>query len=155
MARLKIEFPAFTAFRCSIPVRISDINYGGHAGNDSVLSIIHEARVQYLRSLGYTELSFAGTGLIMSAVQLVFKAELFYGDIVSASITAAEIGNTGFELLYKLEKPGAAPGDPAVLVALAQTSMLCYDYEKKKISRLPDEPKKKLMKYNGNADDAD
>jgi acyl-CoA thioesterase FadM len=43
MARIKIELPQSFSFTCRIPVRITDINYGGHAGNDTVLSIIHEA----------------------------------------------------------------------------------------------------------------
>ena len=47
-------------------VRISDINYGNHLGNDSLVSIIHEARILWLKSLNYTELNIEGTGLIMS-----------------------------------------------------------------------------------------
>jgi len=28
---------------------VADINYGGHLGNDKVLSFIHEARLRYVR----------------------------------------------------------------------------------------------------------
>ena len=51
MARIKIELPDNFPFTTSIPVRITDINYGGHVGNDTVLSIIHEARMQFLKSM--------------------------------------------------------------------------------------------------------
>jgi len=46
MARIKIEIPDKFIYKTEIPIRITDINYGGHLGNDSLLSIIHEARVR-------------------------------------------------------------------------------------------------------------
>src|ERR1051326_1581287 len=104
MARIKIDLPASFTFTTSIPVRITDINYGGHAGNDAFLSLIHEARMQFLNKHGYTELSFAGIGLIMKDAGIEFKSELFYGDTVLISVTATEFGKAGFEIYYKLEK---------------------------------------------------
>lgn len=145
MARIKIEIPGRFAFRCSIPVRITDINYGGHVGNDSLLSILHEARMQYFRSLGYTEMEFAGTGMIMANAVIEFKGELFYGDIITASVTAGAVSSIGFDLIYKLEtaRPGSDGQD--IVVALAQTSMICYDYSRKKISPVPEEAKQRLQ----------
>lgn len=145
MARIKIEFPQSFSFSCQIPVRITDINYGGHAGNDTVLSIIHEARMQFLKSIGYTEMEFAGVGMIMSDVAIEFKNELFYGDIVIASVVAGEISKIGFDLLYKLETLRPANGERKVLIATAKTGMICYDYEKKKIVSVPDEAKGKII----------
>ena len=49
MARVKLQLPANFLFSTEIPIRISDINYGGHLGNDAVLSIVHEARIQFLQ----------------------------------------------------------------------------------------------------------
>ncbi len=144
MARTRLEFPegfASRAFTCSIPVRITDINYGNHVGNDSILSLLHEARMQYLHQFGYTELQFAGTGLIMSDVTIEFKSELHYGDTVFASVATAECGKVGFELYYKLEKE---TDGKRVTVVNACTTMICFDYGKKKITPLPDEAKAKF-----------
>lgn len=141
MARIKIDLPGQFHFQCRIPVRITDINYGGHVGNDTILSVIHEARMQFLHSLGYTEMNFAGVGMIMSDAAIEFKNELFYGDTVIASVIAADLSKVGFELLYKLEKE---TNGQLKLVAAAKTGMICYDYEKKKITALPDEARKKL-----------
>lgn len=141
MARIKIQLPDRFSFSCSIPIRITDMNYGGHAGNDTILSIIHEARMQFLQNLDYTEMNIAGVGMIMSDVAIEFKNELFYGDIVIASVAAGEVSKIGFELLYRLEKE---TNGKKILVATAQTGMICYDYEKKKISSLPDDAKKRL-----------
>jgi acyl-CoA thioesterase FadM len=146
MARIKIELPGSFPFSCQIPVRITDINYGGHAGNDTVLSIIHEARMQFLQRMGYTEMEFAGVGMIMSDVSIEFKNELFYGDVVIASVIAGEISRIGFELLYKLETVRPANSSMKVLVAIAKTGMICYDYDKKKIVSIPEEARMKLKK---------
>lgn len=141
MARIKIDLPAAFRFSTTIPVRITDLNYGRHVGNDAVLSIIHEARMQFLAHYGYTEMEFAGVGMIMSDVGIEFKSELFYGDIVIASVTAAAFSKVGFELYYLLEKETAGK---KTTVALAKTGMICYDYEKKKIAAVPEDAKGKL-----------
>lgn len=39
MIRVKIELPEKFIIVTEIPLKISDINYRGHLGNDSVLSI--------------------------------------------------------------------------------------------------------------------
>ena len=143
MARIKIDLPDSYSFSCQIPVRITDINYGGHVGNDTVLSIIHEARMQFFVNLGYTEMNFAGTGMIMADMAIEYKGELFYGDTVIASMAVGEISKIGFELIYKLEKQ---IGDKRKLVAAAKTGMICYDYEKKKIVIVPEEGMQKLLK---------
>ena len=140
MSRIKINLPQQFSFTCDIPVRITDINYGNHVGNDSILSILHEARMQYLNSLGYTELDVDGIGLIMADVAIEFKKELYYGDIIRASVTIAEISRIGFELFYKLETT-TDPSSPAVI---AKTCMICYDYGKKKVVSLPESVKMKL-----------
>jgi YbgC/YbaW family acyl-CoA thioester hydrolase len=141
MPRLKIELPTLFSFSTKIPLRITDLNYGGHVGNDTILTLIHEARMQFLKNAGYSELDFAGVGMIMSDVMIEFKNELFYGDVLIASVTAGEFSKVGFDLFYKLEK---AQNDTTILVATAKTGMVCYDYQKKKVVSVPEEAKTKL-----------
>lgn len=142
MARIKIELPEKFSFTALIPVRITDINYGGHVGNDAILSILHEARMQFLMHHGYTEMNLGGAGLIMRDVAVEFKSELFYGDMVCASVSAGEFSKISFELFYKLEKK--MKDDKTVIMAAAKTGMVCYDYGNKKITAVPEEVKKKL-----------
>lgn len=142
MPRIRLEIPDALPFRTTIPVRITDINYGGHAGNDTILSLIHEARMQYLRQAGYSEMNIEGIGLIMSDVAIEFKSELFYGDLVIASVGAGELTRVGFELVYKLEKEAQGK---LQTVALAKTGMVCFDYSRKKICALPEPARQKLV----------
>jgi acyl-CoA thioester hydrolase len=141
MARIKVDLPDSFSFQTEIPIRITDVNYGGHVGNDTVLSLIHEARVQYLAQFGYEELKIAGIGLIMSDAGIEYKAELFYGDKIKVSVALGELSKIGFDLFYKIEKQN---DDKSILVAAAKTGMICYDYARKKIAPLPDEARAKL-----------
>jgi acyl-CoA thioesterase FadM len=142
MPKTKLLLPEHFPFSVEIPVRITDLNYGGHVGNDSILSLIHEIRVQFLRYHGYGELDLAGVGLIMADVTIEFKSELFYGDALRASVAAAEFSRVGFELYYKLEKQSE---EKKVPVAFARTAMICYDYTQKKIVSVPKEVCTKLL----------
>lgn len=141
MARIKIDLPQQFSFSTSIPVRITDVNYGGHVGNDTILSIIHEARVQFLKWHGYEELNLEGVGLIMSEVAIEFKSELFYGEIITASVTTHDFTGVAFDIYYKLAKKTT---NQDIVVAIAKTRMVCYDYSKKKIVPVPTEVKARL-----------
>ena len=142
MARIKIDLPQQFSFSTLIPVRITDLNYGGHVGNDTILSIIHEARVQFLKSHGYEELNLEGVGLIMSDVAIEFKSELFYGDTITVYVTTGDFTGVAFDVYYKVQKEITGQ---IMVVAIAKTGMVCYDYQKKKIVAIPEEAKAKLM----------
>jgi acyl-CoA thioester hydrolase len=136
MARIKIDMPESFSFSTSFAVRITDLNFGAHVGNDTVLSFAHEARVRYLQSLGYTELNLDGVGLIMADAALVFKNEIYYGDELLISIQAVEFSRVGFDLIYKMEKKAA--DQSLLVVALVKTAMVCFNYDLKKVVPLPE-----------------
>ncbi len=98
--------------------------------------------MQFLKNIGYSELEFSGLGLIMTDAGIEFKNELFYGDIVFASVGCANLSKVSFDIFYKLEKK---VNDSSQLVAMAKTGMVCYDYAKKKVSSIPEEARKKLQ----------
>jgi len=134
MARIKLDIPEKIIAQVSIPVRITDINYGNHLGNDAFVGIIHEARMQWLQQYGYTELDIEGTGLILADLVVEFKAEGFYGDIIEVSIAAGDISKVSFELFYRLT---AKRNEAITVLALAKTGMVCYNYSNKKVVAMP------------------
>lgn len=134
MARIKIDLPGNFHFKTTIPVRITDLNYGAHVGNDSLLGILHEARVQYLRQWGYTELDMAGAGLIMSDVAIAFKGESFYGDTWEVHMKATEFSRVGFDLYYLVETERMGG---RLTIAEAKTGMICFDYKTRKPVAVP------------------
>ena len=142
MPKTKITLPEHFTFTTEIPIRITDLNYGGHVGNDSVLSILHEIRMQFLRHHEYTEMDLAGPGIIMADVAIEFRSEVFYGESVKASVTAGDFSRVGFDIYYKLEK---LANEKWATVALARTGMVCYNYSMKKIVSVPKEVCTRLL----------
>jgi acyl-CoA thioester hydrolase len=142
MNRIKLELPENFAFSTIITIRVTDLNYGGHVGNDTFLSLIHEARQQFLVSHGYKELEIAGIGLIMADVAIEFRKELNYGDNVKISVAAKDFDRLGFDLFYKME---VMNGEESALCGKAKTGMICFDYTGKKKVPVPEEVIKKLL----------
>jgi acyl-CoA thioester hydrolase len=133
MARIKIALPEKFTFTTTIPIRISDINYGGHMGNDALLSILHEARVQYLLHHGYAELDIVGKSLIMADMAIEYKGEAFRGDVLTIEMAAHDFTKYGFDIIYRVTN------QEQKLIALAKTGMLCFDYTARKVISLPQE----------------
>jgi acyl-CoA thioester hydrolase len=138
MARIKIEIPERIIGSFLIPIRIGDINYGSHVGNDAFVSIIHETRMQWLKQHGYTELQIEGIGLIMGDLVLEFKNESFYGDVLEIKLGSGEITRAGFDLYYQLF---VNRNNETILLANAKTGMVCYDYDAKKVAMIPEKLK--------------
>lgn len=136
MNRIKLNLPDQFPFATTLHIRVTDLNYGGHVGNDSFLSLIQEARQQYLLSFGYRELSVGSVGLIMADVAIEFKKELNYGDEVRISVKATDFDKLGFDLFYKMEVMQDAEW---VLAGKAKTGMMCYDYNAGKKVSVPEE----------------
>ncbi len=133
MARVKLRLPESFPFATDLRVRVDDLNYGGHLGNDRILSIIHEARVRFLESFGFTELDIGGSGLIMTDSVVLYLAQAFLGDELRISVTTADFRRFGFDFFYKIE--AAASGKE---IARAKTAMLFFDYKERKMQLVPE-----------------
>ena len=140
MARVKIDLPEKFLFSTNIKVRIGDVNYGGHVGNDAILAIAHDARLQFLHSLGYSELDVEGTSLIMADSAVIYKGESFFGNTLKVEIGVNDIHKLGFDLIYKISNIENNKD-----IAHIKTGMICFDYENRKIAALPEKAKNNLI----------
>ncbi|MCX6134067.1 MAG: thioesterase family protein [Ignavibacteriales bacterium] len=132
MARVKLDLPESPVFAATVPVRITDLNYGGHVGNDSMLSILHEARVQFLTHFGFTERNIGGRGIIMSDAVIIYKSEVFYGTTLTIELGVTDLYAHGTDLTYRVL-------DGEKEIARAKTGIVFFDYEKRKIAQMPEE----------------
>jgi len=132
MSRIKLEVPKQFHFSTTITVRVTDLNYGGHMGNDALLSLMHEARYRFLQKWGYTEMNLEGANLIMADVGIQYKAEAFAGDELKFEMTAYDFSVTSFDLFYYITRVSDGKA-----VALGKTNMVCYSYEEKKMKEVP------------------
>ncbi len=133
MSRIKVNLPDKFIFKTEIPVRVTDLNYGGHLGNDSVLSIVHEARVRFLNNFGFTELDIDGKSILMVDALVNFIRESFYGDVLIIEINVDNIDNKGCDIFYKISNKKTGK-----LVAAVKTGIVFFDLQNKKISDTPE-----------------
>jgi acyl-CoA thioesterase FadM len=132
MPRVELELPERFQFVTEIPLRITDINYGGHLGNDALLSLLHEARVQFLRQYGFTEMNVDGRSIIMTDAVLVYGSEGFYGDVARIEIAVSNMQSHGCDFIYRVTNK-----ETGKELARAKTGILFYDYAEKKILQVP------------------
>jgi YbgC/YbaW family acyl-CoA thioester hydrolase len=135
MARITITLPEKFSFRCELPVRVSDLNYGGHVGNDAILTLMQEARVLYYRKLGFvSEIQLHGpVGQIIADAAVVYKSEAFLGDVLVVEMAAGDFTRAGFDLYYRITNR-----DTGREVALGKTGVVCFDYNLRKVVSIPE-----------------
>ncbi|GAA4360908.1 hypothetical protein GCM10023185_27690 [Hymenobacter saemangeumensis] len=136
MARIKVALPDTFPFATEIPVRITDINYGAHLGNDALLGMLHEARIHFLKFLGLAAGDYDPTtklGMIMVDVAIEYKGEGFHGDVLTFQMAATDASKYGFDVVYWVHNQAGRE------IARAKTGMLCFDYNVRKLRVLPAE----------------
>jgi acyl-CoA thioester hydrolase len=133
VARIKLEMPSDYPFRTELTVRITDINYGGHLGNADVLALMHEARVRFLKSYGYSETDVEGYGTIMLDSVVIYKSQAFAGDILQIEVAAGDFSRIGCDIFYRITNKGTGAE-----VALAKTGVAVFDYAHQKRVSPPD-----------------
>ncbi|MEJ2003885.1 MAG: thioesterase family protein [Cyclobacteriaceae bacterium] len=143
MARVTLILPE-PVFSTDINIHISDINYGGHLGNDRVLTLMHEARLRFLKSLDYKdEISIAPEiGIIVSDSVVIYRSEAFHGDKLKVSVGLDDFNAYGMDIFYKLEN-----SDTGKEVARGKTGIVFFNYVTRKIARIPDSFRDRLDKY--------
>jgi acyl-CoA thioesterase FadM len=143
MARVKLKFPdEKPLYTAHVPVRICDINYGNHLGNDALLSLMQEARMQLLAQWNYTELEAGGIGLIMADVMIAYKGEAFYGEVLKINMYIEELTSRSFDMLYQIT---TERNESVISIAHAKTGMVCYDYDLRRTTSMTGELKSRLQ----------
>lgn len=145
MSRVHHELPEKSIFTTEITVRATDLNYGGHVGNDTILTYMQEARVQFYQALGFkNEVSLDGSvGQIITDVAIQYKSESFLADVLTIRIAVADFNKYGFDMFYILENKSNGKS-----VAIGKTGIVCFDYEKRKIATIPSVLLNKLKSLN-------
>ena len=139
MPRVHLDLPDDFIYSIDIPLRTGDINYGGHLGHDSVLSLAQEARASMLLQYGYIEGNIEGPGIIISDAVLVYKSEGFYGDVLEIKIAVGDWSKSGCDFYYLLLNKQTSKE-----VARVKTGVVFFDYEIHKVVSVPKVFKQKI-----------
>ncbi|MCK5766578.1 MAG: acyl-CoA thioesterase [Bacteroidales bacterium] len=112
-------------------VRIGDINYGGHMGNDKALLLFHDARLYFLGQYGFAENDIGGPGLILGEAHVYFKKEVFRGDELKVSIHIEDLYGFSFVMHYTVMRDEEE-------VMHGSTKLIAFDYDNRKVVKIPD-----------------
>ena len=132
MARIQLDIPEQLPFSTEIDVRVTDMNYGSHLGNDSMLSLIHEARVRFLAAHDMSERDVDGRSLILADVAVVYRAEAFAGDRLRFEVGVGDTSRVGCDLVYRVTHVADER-----LVAEAKTGIVFLDPDSRRPVALP------------------
>ena len=132
MARIKLDLPERFPFSTELRVRITDVNYGGHMGNDALLGLLHEVRVRFLAHYGLSELNIYGVGIIMADSVIVYKSEAFPGELLELAVTVTDFNRYGCDFVYRVTEKTSGRE-----VARAKTGIVFFDYQQRAIQKVP------------------
>lgn len=132
LKKIKINEIYPPIFSTSMDIRISEINYGNHLGNDKMVSLIHEARVRFLESHGFSELNIMGCGLILSDLEVNFKKQVYYKDTITFHLFLGKTTPARTELIY------FGFNQNNIEVVRAKTTLAFINYKTNKLLKTPD-----------------
>jgi acyl-CoA thioester hydrolase len=114
-------------------VRVGDINYGNHMGNDKALLVFHDARLKLLESLGFSEKNIGGPGIIMRDAHVSFRKEVYLHDELTVDVGIENVSNSSFEMIYTVRR---ISDDEVVFTG--NTGLVAFDYELRRPVRIPE-----------------
>lgn len=144
MARLSLEFPEDQfCYSTHLTVRITDINAANHLANDSMISMISEARARFLFTFGIQETEADGTGIIVTDLATTYKAEAHARDQLLFEVGVMDFNKYGGDITFRITRPADNR-----LVAMAKSGFVFFNYLSGKVVAMPDAFAAKFDKVN-------
>ena len=140
--RIKLDEPKKYIFSTFIKIRVSDLNYGNHLSNDRLLSFAHQVRVEWLDSLGFSEMNFGSNGIIMTDAAVIYKSEGHLNDELKIELGLADLSRSGFDIYYKIVNQRNNKE-----LAMVKTGILSFDYSNKKVCSIQPEVLEKIQQH--------
>lgn len=124
-------------------MRATDINAARHLANESMISMISEARARFLFDLGIQEESSNGNGIIVTDLVTTYRAEAYARDKLLFEMGGMDFNRYGGDIIYRITRPA-----DQTLVALAKTGFVFFDYQQSKVAAMPETFSSKFAKVN-------
>ena len=127
-----------------VPVRWSDIDMYQHINHATMVTILEEARVQFLREA--FEVDIRTIGLVIAEVTVTYKAQLLLTDSpLQVTIWTKRLRTVDFTLGYEVRSVhAAADSRPAVI---AETQLAAVHIEERRLVRLSPRHREYLQRW--------
>ncbi len=133
MSRVRLQPLASYPFQTRATVRVTDLNYAAHLGNDRLLSLLHEARIRFLASHGFDEMDCDGVPIIQGDAVIDYQGQGFLGDELVLEVAAGDPTRCSIRIFYRVSRPRDSK-----TIALAETTMIGFRYADERIRPLSD-----------------
>jgi acyl-CoA thioesterase FadM len=144
MARLKLDFPEDQYYYSThLTVRVTDINGANHLGNDSMISMISEARARFLFDFGIEETQDDGVGIIVTDLATTYKTEAHARDQLLFEVGIMDFNKYGGDITFRITRPR----DNA-LVAMAKSGFVFFNYKRGSVVPMPEAFHRKFERVN-------
>lgn len=144
MARLTLKFPEDQfCYSTHLTVRVTDINAANHLGNDSMISMISEARARFLFEFGIEETREDGTGIIVTDLATTYRAEAHARDQLLFEVGVMDFNRYGGDITFRISRPA-----DGALVAMAKSGFVFFNYKTAKVVGMPTAFSDKFPKVN-------
>lgn len=145
MARLTLDFPEDQYYYSTpLTVRATDINAANHLGNDSMISMISEARSRFLFEFGIAETTESNAvGIIVTDLATMYRSEAYARDQLLFEVGVMDFNKYGGDIIFRITRPR----DHA-LVALAKSGFVFFNYHSKRVEPMPESFRNKFAQVN-------
>lgn len=132
MPRVKVDTPPQFLFSMERTVGISDVNYAKHLDSVAMMNILHEARLQFLASLGFTEGNIYGLGMVVTDLAIDYRSESFSNDRLIIDVGVSEFNRYGFDIGMQVTNSALES-----VVCSAKFGIVLFDFDRHQISEIP------------------
>jgi acyl-CoA thioesterase FadM len=144
MARLKLAFPEDQyCYSTHLTVRVTDINSANHLGNDSMISMISEARARFFFDFGIGETQGDGVGTIVTDLATTYKTEAHARDQLLFEVGVMDFNKYGGDIIFRITRP-----QDNALVAMAKSGFVFFNYRSAQVVPMPETFHSKFAKVN-------
>ncbi|OWW20636.1 thioesterase family protein [Noviherbaspirillum denitrificans] len=144
MARLKLDFPEDQYYySTTLTVRVTDINGANHLGNDSMISMISEARARFLFDFGIDDTLGEGVGIIVTDLATTYRTESHARDQLLFEVGVMDFNKYGGDITFRITRP-----KDQALVAMAKSGFVFFDYVNKRVVPMPEPFHRKFERVN-------
>ncbi|MNF39067.1 hypothetical protein D3C76_254130 [compost metagenome] len=139
MARLQLIFPEDQfCYSTTLTVRVTDINAANHLGNDSMISMISEARACFLFDFG-----LQANDIIVTDLATTYRAEAHARDQLLFEVGVMDFNKYGGDIMFRITRPA-----DGTLIAMAKSGFVFFDYTASKVTAMPVEFIARFPKVN-------
>ena len=146
------DVPGNFAHRHEVEVRLSDTDAMGHVNNARYLTYVEIARVAYYERVTGNPLPIgthgAEEGLILAEIRMTYRSPAFYGETLTVETRVERIGRTSIGMVHRITAPKSRYG-PARLIAVADSTLVSYDYTDECPIPVPDEWRVAMEAFEG------